>query len=207
MFIKKSAKHDLLRSEQFPRQQMLQKHERFSEGSFHPVLFDYFNPSQKEKNEEKGHIFLTRKPLGFASRAPSRMALMCMHAKSLQLCPTLCDPMDCSLPGSSVHEILQARILEWVVMQGTFPAQGSNPHLLCLLHWQASSLTLAQPGKPGTHVHYCKREFTNECARRMCSAELLSLSSKPIPLCFARLVWDSANFSLLPPDRLGQRAS
>ena len=35
-----------------------------------------------------------------------------MCAKSLQLCPTLCDPMDCSLPGSSVHGILQARILE-----------------------------------------------------------------------------------------------
>ena len=34
-------------------------------------------------------------------------------AKSLQLCPTLCDPMDCSLPGSSVHGIFQARVLEW----------------------------------------------------------------------------------------------
>ena len=33
-----------------------------------------------------------------------------------QLCPTLCDPMDCSLPGSSVHGILQARILEWVAI-------------------------------------------------------------------------------------------
>ena len=33
-------------------------------------------------------------------------------AKSLQLCPTLCDPMDCSLQGFSVHEILQARTLE-----------------------------------------------------------------------------------------------
>ena len=29
------------------------------------------------------------------------------------LCPTLCDPMDCSLPGSSVHGIFQARVLEW----------------------------------------------------------------------------------------------
>ena len=29
-------------------------------------------------------------------------------------CPTLCNPIDCSLPGSSVHEISQARILEWV---------------------------------------------------------------------------------------------
>ena len=34
----------------------------------------------------------------------------------VQLCPTLYDPMDCSLPGSSVHEILQARILEWVAI-------------------------------------------------------------------------------------------
>ena len=39
------------------------------------------------------------------------------HAKSLQLCPTLCNPMDS--PGSSVHGILQARILEWVVMPST----------------------------------------------------------------------------------------
>ena len=34
-------------------------------------------------------------------------------AELLQLCPTLCDPMDCSLPGSSVHGILQARVPEW----------------------------------------------------------------------------------------------
>ena len=34
-------------------------------------------------------------------------------AKSFQSCPTLCDPMDCSPPGSSVHRILQARGLEW----------------------------------------------------------------------------------------------
>ena len=41
-----------------------------------------------------------------------------------QLCPTLCDPMDCSLPGSSVHGILQARILEWVA--NSF-SRGSSP--------------------------------------------------------------------------------
>ena len=39
-----------------------------------------------------------------------------MHAKLLQSCPILYDPMDCSLPGSSVHGILLARILEWVAM-------------------------------------------------------------------------------------------
>ena len=41
---------------------------------------------------------------------------LCMWAKSIQSCPTLCNPMDCSLPGSSVHGILQARILEWVAI-------------------------------------------------------------------------------------------
>ena len=35
---------------------------------------------------------------------------------SLQSCPTLCDPMDCSLPGSSVLGIFQARVLEWVAI-------------------------------------------------------------------------------------------
>ena len=39
-----------------------------------------------------------------------------MRTKSLQSCLTLWDPMECSLPGSSVHGILQARILEWVAM-------------------------------------------------------------------------------------------
>ena len=37
-----------------------------------------------------------------------------VKVKVAHSCPTLCDPMDCSLPGSSVHGILQARILEWV---------------------------------------------------------------------------------------------
>ena len=43
---------------------------------------------------------------------------------------TLCDPMDYTSPGSSVHGILQARILEWVaipfLLQGIFPTQGLN---------------------------------------------------------------------------------
>jgi len=38
--------------------------------------------------------------------------------------------MECSPPGSSVHGILQARILEWVLLQATFPTQGLNPALL-----------------------------------------------------------------------------
>ena len=44
------------------------------------------------------------------------MCQLCVRAKSLQLCLTVCDPMDCNLLGSSVHGILQERILEWVAM-------------------------------------------------------------------------------------------
>ena len=44
------------------------------------------------------------------------LTMLYIPGKLLQLCPTLCDPMDCSLPGSSVHGILQARVLDWVAM-------------------------------------------------------------------------------------------
>ena len=47
---------------------------------------------------------------------------VCAHT---QWCPTLCDPMDCSLPGSSVYGILQARILEWVAIP--FSRGSSHP--------------------------------------------------------------------------------
>ena len=73
-----------------------------------------------------------------------------------QSCPTLCDPKDCSLPGSCVHGIsqartgfLQARILEWLPCPppGDLPDPGIEPTSLCLLHWQVGSLPLAPPGK------------------------------------------------------------
>ena len=75
-----------------------------------------------------------------------------MHAKLLHLCPTLCDPMDCSLPGSSVNGIPQARILEEVVIplpQGNRPDSGIEPGSLSL---QADSLLSEPSGKP-THSH------------------------------------------------------
>ena len=50
-------------------------------------------------------------------------------------CPTLCNPMECSLPGFSVHGILQARILEWVVI--SFSRESSQPRSPAL---QADSL-------------------------------------------------------------------
>ena len=54
-------------------------------------------------------VFQTQAPLTFAAAAAAA-------AKSLQSCPTLCDPMDGSPPGSAVPGILQARTLEWVAI-------------------------------------------------------------------------------------------
>ena len=52
----------------------------------------------------------------FSLKAILQLLGICVHAKSLQSCPTLYSPMDCSPQGSSVHGILRARILEWVAM-------------------------------------------------------------------------------------------
>ena len=75
----------------------------------------------------------------------------CLHARSLQSCLTLWDPMGCNLPGSTVHGILQARILEWVATPSfggsSQPRDRTPPCLLCLLRWQVSSLPLVLPGK------------------------------------------------------------
>ena len=78
----------------------------------------------------------------------------CMRAKSLQSCPTLCNPIDWSLAGSSIHGILQARILEWVAKSSSRGSSQLRHHTciyyLCLLHWQMGSLPLAPPGKKHT---------------------------------------------------------
>ena len=61
----------------------------------------------------------------------------------IQSCPTLCDFMDCRLPGSSIHGILQARVLEWVPCPspGDLPDPGTEPGSPAL---QADSL-LSEP--------------------------------------------------------------
>ena len=65
---------------------------------------------------------------------PSPMHESKIASEVAQSFPTLSDPMDCSLPGSSVHGIFQARILESFAisedLEGIFPIQGSKPHLL-----------------------------------------------------------------------------
>ena len=74
--------------------------------------------------------------------------------ESLQSCLTLCNPMGCSPPGSSVHVILHARILEWATTFSSkeiFPAQGLNLHLL---NWQADSSPLILLGTPSQQLKF-----------------------------------------------------
>ena len=71
-------------------------------------------------------------------------------AKLLQSYLTLCDAMDCSPPGYTVHGIFQTRMLEMgchFLPQGIFPIQGSNSCFFHLLHCHAGSLPLVPPGK------------------------------------------------------------
>ena len=86
---------------------------------------------------------------------------VCVCCVCVQLCLTLCNPKDCSLPGSSVHGIFQTRILEWVSISSCeeiFPFQGPNLCLLCLLHWQVDSLPLRH--LEGSHYYH----MTSKCA-------------------------------------------
>ena len=81
---------------------------------------------------------------------PQRVLFMWVCAQLLQSWLTWCDPMDCSLPGSSVHGILQGKntgVGCHALLQGIFSTQGSNPwRLLRLLHRRR--ITAEPPGKP-----------------------------------------------------------
>ena len=81
--------------------------------------------------EPHSHLPLHPIPLGLPS-APGPSTCLMHPAWAGDLCPTLFDPMDCSPPGSCVHGILQARILQWVAMpflQGNHLDSGIEPKL------------------------------------------------------------------------------
>ena len=95
---------------------------------------------------------------------------MCVCAKSLQFCPTLCDPVDCSprllYPRDSPGK--NTGLGCCFLLQGIFLTPGSNLHLLHLLHWQAGSLPLyhfCNLGSPNPSVDHdmmgtrCRTEF------------------------------------------------
>ena len=81
---------------------------------------------------------------------------MCIRAKSPQLYPTLCDPMDCSPPGSSVHEILQAKTLGWIAIP--FSRGSSQPRdrtrVYCASCIAGRFLTTEPPRKFKDIIHH-----------------------------------------------------
>ena len=79
------------------------------------------------------------------------MQLVCYHSVVAQLCPTLCNPTDCSLPGSSVRGIHQARILKWVVI--SFSRRSFPPRDRTRVSCIANGLFVSeQPRKPWSQL-------------------------------------------------------
>lgn len=108
------------------------------------------------------------------------------HAKLLQLCPTLCNPMDCGPLGSSVHGSLQVGLVQWVsrfLCYGIFLIQGLNPHLLCLLcllHWQAASLPLVPSVKAWWLIEKGEKDKSSQPSKDQ-EATTCEPGSKPSP--------------------------
>ena len=95
-------------------------------------------------------------------------------------CRTLCDPMDCSLPGSSVHGILQVSTLEQgchCLLQGIFLTQGLKLHLLYVLHWQVDSLPLNHLGSPTIKGYYLHNKAIKKALK------LSSLETSILSIC------------------------
>ena len=98
-------------------------------------LFLILNVPLKESPASSADLLVFFSPFPFS---------VCMHAKSFHSCPALCNPMDYSPPGSSVHGILQARILEWAAIsfsRGSLQPRGPT-RISCILH-QEVGLPLA----------------------------------------------------------------
>ena len=113
-------------------------------------------------------------------------------AKSLQLCPTLCNPIDCSPLGSSVPGILQARTLEWVAISFSNPWKWKvKVKLLSSVQFSSvaqSCLTLCDPmncSMPGLLVHHQLPEFTQTHVHQVSDAiqpsHCLLSPSPPVP--------------------------
>ena len=80
--------------------------------------------------------------------------MLCVVLSHFSCVPTLGDPMDCSLPSSPVHGILQARLLEWIALsssRGSSPPRDQTQCFLHIPHWQADSLPLK--GREHMYTH------------------------------------------------------
>ena len=101
-----------------------------------------------------------------------------------QSCLTLCDPVDCSLPGSSIHGILQARILEWVVI--SFSRDLSNPGIEPgSPSLQTDALPSEPPGNPMIYLlGWLQKIFLSENANHQQKHEL----TRTLINCWCKMV-------------------
>ena len=97
---------------------------------------------------------------------------MCGPAQS---CPTICDPIDCSLSGSSVHGIFPGKITGMgchFLLQGIFLTQRLNPSLMHLLLWQVGSFHCATwEAQELSQGHWYKAEESQLLSSSSCSQE------------------------------------
>ena len=125
---------------------------------------------------------------------PTRETLasgLCAHTQLLQSCLTLCNPMDCSPPGSSVHGIFLARILEWLTMPssraadpGNLPDPGSEPVSPSSPALEVDSLLLSHRGSPLASVTSTFPCISSVLGVAAASCYFSSLDGFPV-FCFA----------------------
>ena len=109
----------------------------------------------------------------FSGHSLKRVAVGAVHA---QLCPTLCYPMDCILPGSSVHGIFQAGVLEWVAISYSRGSSWPSDRILTsglyyngrwiLYHWR-------HLGSPKGSYQIIKHNFLKKLSRGACNNGVL----------------------------------
>ena len=102
--------------------------------------------------------------------------LQCMKVKNesqvAQSCLTLCGPMDCSLPGSSVHGIFQARVLEWgaiafsifwcrLVLKSLLDLLWHCFCFMCLVFWQQNTCDHSSPTRNKSQTPYTGRQIVH----------------------------------------------
>ena len=123
--------------------------------------------------------------------------LQCMRVKSesevAQSCPTLCNLMDCSLPGSSVHGVFQGRVLEWFAI--SFSRGSSQPKDRTWCPLQVESLPLSYQGFPEPYIAAAAKSL--QSCPTLCDPIDDSPPGSPVPgiLQARTLEWVAISFS------------
>ena len=134
-----------------------------------------------------------------------------LKVKVAQSCPTLWDPMDCSPPGSSVHGISQARVLEWVAMPcskgSSQPRDQTQVSCISCIHWQVDSLRAALSGKSSNTINTIKMSVLLShhgwtLSSTACQSSFLVISSPTL----AQGLFESVNVVKLPKVPLSKQS-